>query len=149
MNVIETALRSYRYLLTHKHPDELKQLACVDAALVDLATLHTHSTALASALEKARADLVLLGDYYGEGPPNVDREIAAIDAALSAFRSSTPAPDAGTDAAKIMQKWHNWICTGQTAFTAEHLAESAVVLERHGLSHFKSSTFPDSKPNPA
>ena len=35
----EAALRSYRYLLTHKHPEETKQLACVNAAMVDLAVL--------------------------------------------------------------------------------------------------------------
>jgi hypothetical protein len=36
MSTIETALRSYRYLLKKHHPTELKQLALVNAALIDL-----------------------------------------------------------------------------------------------------------------
>lgn len=39
MNTIETALRSYRYLLTKHHPDETKQIACATVALEELATL--------------------------------------------------------------------------------------------------------------
>lgn len=36
MNTIELALRSYRYLLAKYHPEELKQMACVCAALREL-----------------------------------------------------------------------------------------------------------------
>lgn len=42
MNIIETALRSYRYLLTHKHPEEKKQIACCTAALEELSALAAH-----------------------------------------------------------------------------------------------------------
>lgn len=36
MNTIETALRSYRYLLQKHHPEEVKQIACATAALEEL-----------------------------------------------------------------------------------------------------------------
>jgi hypothetical protein len=42
-----------------------------------------------------------------------------------------PAPQSG-DAISILEKWHNWIATGQLAFTDEHLAESKEVLEAAG-----------------
>ena len=42
---------------------------------------------LAGALATARSDLASCGEWYGEGPPNVDKELAAIDAALAAARA--------------------------------------------------------------
>ena len=32
----------------------------------------------------------------------------------------------------VLEKWHNWIATGQLAFTDMHLAESAAVLKACG-----------------
>lgn len=60
MNTVETALHSYRYLLTHKHLEEEKQLACCNAALDELATLR----ARLEAAEKERDRKI--DDYLSE-----------------------------------------------------------------------------------
>lgn len=61
----ETALRSYRHLLTKHHPDEHKQLACVNTALTELST-PTPPTAQAMAEEQNK---VVGTGFYRDAAP--------------------------------------------------------------------------------
>lgn len=42
-------------------------------------------------------------------------------------------PGALAGVAAVLQKWHNWIASGQLAFTQDHLAESHALLRSLGL----------------
>ncbi len=58
MNTIQTALHSYRHLLTHKHPEEAKQIACATAAIDELTALQSRATAAEQKLKEVEAERI-------------------------------------------------------------------------------------------